>query len=555
MIESLKSRLDADSSALQQLRQILKESGYCGAGVAPTFCDVALQLPDESTPPTRLNTLLRLFHFKEPVGTENASKALHPLTIEELADAGFIRMDGENVRANVLIQPYQDLLFAIDELENRPESALMQISGSSLLVAHLMVRRPSRTSLDLGTGCGFLAALLAQHSEHVYAVDLNPTAVKFADFNCRWNGLRRVTCLEGNLTAPVRDKRFDLIVCNPPFMICPVPSVLSSRIRFKHSGEEGDEFCINLAREASQLLHEDGYFHMIFEWLELDGEDWKAKLTTSFSGTDCDVWGMRMYSRAAEVYVSEWLADEKEIEEVDTEALYREGVRYFQHRNVKSIGSGLLTMRRCSRRPNFLWFDEAPEDQSEPYGESVSTLFDIRIHLSNSSDAVLLEEKLMVSPDVGMIQKAQLEKGHWEVTESELNRYRGLKYCFTEASPLLLRSVALMDGNCTLRQIFERLSHEEHLALTEIIAKHLREIRELIWFGFLIPTSISTDFEVIRTGDKQPVRAAKKALIASPPAELVETSPLKANSLTAQSMKKKKFIAYKAFQAATFKKM
>ncbi|HMD16995.1 MAG TPA: methyltransferase [Terriglobales bacterium] len=497
-MEALKSRLDPDSSALQQLRQILKERGYCEAGIAPTFGDVALPLPDESAPPNELNALLRLFHFKETVATESARKALHPLAIEELADADFIRMDGENVRANVVIQPYQDLFFAIDKLDNQPENALMQISGSSLAVAHLMVRRPARASLDLGTGCGFLAALLAQHSQHVYAVDLNPTAVKFADFNCRWNGLRNVTCLEGSLTAPVRDQRFDLIVCNPPFMICPVPSVLSSRIMFKHSGQEGDEFCVNLAREASQLLNEDGYFHMMFEWFELDGEDWSAKLTRSFSGIDCDVWGMRMLSQAPEMYVREWLAEEKEMEwlpgekekeiqKIDTEALYREGVRYFQERKVKSIGTGMLTMRRCSTRPNFLWFDEAPADQSEPYGESVSALFDIRTHLNNKSDALLLEETLMVSPDVGMIQKAQLENGHWEVTESELNRYRGLKYCYTEASPLLLRLVALMDGARTLRQLFELLSHEEHLASPDVIAKHLPEIRELIWYGFLIP--------------------------------------------------------------------
>jgi methylase of polypeptide subunit release factors len=493
MMETPKSRLDPDSSVLQQLRHILKEKGYCEAGITPTFGDVTLQLPDESTPPTQRNALLRLFHFKESVTTENASKAFHPLTIEELVDAGFIRVDGKNVRADVLIQPYQDLFFAIDELESQPENALMQVSGSSLAVAHLMVRHPARTSLDLGTGCGFLAALMAQHSEHVYAVDLNPTAVKFADFNCRWNGLQNVTCLQGSLTAPVRDQRFDLIVCNPPFMICPVPSVFSSRIMFKHSGHEGDGFCINLAREASQLLNEDGCFHMMFEWFELDGEDWSAKLTKSFSGANCDVWGMRIFSQTPEMYVREWLAGEKEMEwlaekeKVDTEALYRQGVGYFQNQKVRSIGTGMLTMRRCSSRPNVLWFDEAPADLSEPYGESVSALFDVRIRFGNSSDPVLLDEKLVVSPDVGVIQKAKLENGNWEVTESELNRYQGLKYCYTEASPLLLRSVALMDGNRTLRQIFELLSHEEHLALPDVIAKHLPETRQLIWFGFLIP--------------------------------------------------------------------
>jgi len=493
MREGPKSRLNPDSTALQKLRQILKESGYCAAGIAPTVGDVALRLPNESVSATPLNTLLRLFHLLEPVATQNADAALQPLTITELTDAGMIRIDGENVRANVLIQPYQDLLFAIDQLtrENQPENALMQISPSSLWVAHLMARRPSRNSLDLGTGCGFLAALVAQHSEHVCAVDLNPSAVESADFNCRWNELRNVTCLEGNLTASVRDQRFDLIVSNPPFMICPVPNAPASRVRFKHSGQEGDDFCINLAREAAQLLYESGYFHMAFEWLEHEGEDWTAKLAKSFSGTDCDIWGMRMYSLAPEDYVIDWLAGLQRGPEDDPEALYREGVQYFQQRKVKSIGSGLVTMRRCSTRPNLLWFDEAPEDLSEPYGESVSALFDVRIQCSNRSEGDLLEEKPMVSPDIGMIQKAQLEKGRWDVTASELLRQRGLKYCFSEVSPQLLRLVALMDGECTLRQAFERLSREEHMALPEVIAKYLPEVRELIWFGFLIPTGVA----------------------------------------------------------------
>jgi hypothetical protein len=46
--------------------------------------------------------------------------------------------------------------------------------------------------------------------------------------------------------------------------------------------------------------------------------------------------------------------------------------------------------------------------------------------------------------------------------------------------------------------------------------------------------------------------AVRKALIASNPVESVETNPLKASSLTAQSMKKKR-LAHTAFRAPTFK--
>jgi len=47
--------------------------------------------------------------------------------------------------------------------------------------------------------------------------------------------------------------------------------------------------------------------------------------------------------------------------------------------------------------------------------------------------------------------------------------------------------------------------------------------------------------------------AVKKALIASQPSEVGETNQLKANSLTAQSMKKKR-LAMTAFRVAVLKK-
>jgi hypothetical protein len=52
--------------------------------------------------------------------------------------------------------------------------------------------------------------------------------------------------------------------------------------------------------------------------------------------------------------------------------------------------------------------------------------------------------------------------------------------------------------------------------------------------------------------------AVKKALIASQPPEVSGDNPLKASSLTAQSMKRKKLFAHKAlkgFTAGAFKKI
>src|SRR5208337_1784957 len=157
-----------------------------------------------------------------------------------------------------------------------------------------------------GTGCGFLATQLASHAEQVYALDLNSIAVQFAELNARWNSLSNITCLQGDLLEPVRGIRFDLIVSNPPFFICPVPDSPFYKSLSLHSGVEGDSFALNLAREAAQFLNEDGFLHMMFSWIQGEKQDWHARLAGAFSDLGCDAWCFRTEEESAEEYVSFW---------------------------------------------------------------------------------------------------------------------------------------------------------------------------------------------------------------------------------------------------------
>ncbi len=74
--------------------------------------------------------------------------------------------------------------------------------------------------LDLGTGSGLLAISAAlAGARHVTAVDLNPVAVRAARMNAYLYGLAgRVRVLQGDMFEPVGGERFDLIICNPPYL-------------------------------------------------------------------------------------------------------------------------------------------------------------------------------------------------------------------------------------------------------------------------------------------------------------------------------------------------
>jgi SAM-dependent methyltransferase len=77
-----------------------------------------------------------------------------------------------------------------------------------------------------GCGNGVQALLTARYSDRVIAVDTNPRALRFTAFNAQLNGFNNVECRQGSLFDPVEGMLFDLIVCNPPF-------VISSESRFQ----------------------------------------------------------------------------------------------------------------------------------------------------------------------------------------------------------------------------------------------------------------------------------------------------------------------------------
>ncbi|WP_328393346.1 methyltransferase [Streptomyces sp. NBC_00390] len=77
-----------------------------------------------------------------------------------------------------------------------------------------------RDVLDLCTGTGVLALAAARRGARVSAVDSSPEAVATARANSGLDG-PPVQVLRGDLFTPVKDRRFDLIVSNPPYVPAP----------------------------------------------------------------------------------------------------------------------------------------------------------------------------------------------------------------------------------------------------------------------------------------------------------------------------------------------
>lgn len=115
----------------------------------------------------------------------------------------------------------------IERVADRPILVMRQVMNPVLfmtgefLATTLSPRwiQPGARVLDLGTGTGVCAVFAAQWARSVVAVDVEPAAVRCARINVLLHELEdRVEVREGDLFAPVRGERFDVVLFNPPYL-------------------------------------------------------------------------------------------------------------------------------------------------------------------------------------------------------------------------------------------------------------------------------------------------------------------------------------------------
>ncbi len=123
---------------------------------------------------------------------------------------------------------------------------------------------PDAVGLDLCTGSGVLAVAAARHGcRDVMAVDVSPGAVVAARCNARLNGVR-VRSVVGDLFEPVRGRRFDLIVSNPPYVPSPTGELPRRGLaRAWEAGTDGRVFLDRICSQASAHLRPGGVMLLV----------------------------------------------------------------------------------------------------------------------------------------------------------------------------------------------------------------------------------------------------------------------------------------------------
>ncbi|MCA9050604.1 MAG: methyltransferase, partial [Planctomycetaceae bacterium] len=482
-------------------REVLAAAGYTDDGVPKVLGVDAITCQSrdnkhkaaflrQTQPLTPVNQLIRLFLLSASVPLKEAQAAVAPMGIEPWVAAGLLAVENDRVRALVKLIPFGDFWIAHDPpmLVGRDAQVdyVMGIGGSTLTVAGVTLRRPSRNSLDLGAGCGIHALLAAPHSERVSAVDRNPRATVFAAFNAALNGLNHVTCLTGDRFEPVADQSFDLIVSNPPFVIGP-----RAKYIYRDSGLFGDEFCQSLVRHAPAVLAQDGYCQFLFNWAHYKDQPWQERLPSWFEGTGCDALVLRTYTTDPSDYALSWINRNESMDPANISETYNQWMEFFDQHGIEAISAGIITMRKSSRGSNWVVVDDGPKKLLGDCGWDLELVFKLRdyLHDKAAGNDALLNTALRVHPSVRFNHQFNPAEGRWVDSQAEVCRVAGLAYTAGVDSHIT-KLISGCDGSKTLRELASQLAASLGRDMDAVAPHVCMVVRGLMERAFLVPVGV-----------------------------------------------------------------
>ncbi|MBH5336228.1 methyltransferase [Streptomyces pactum] len=203
--------------------------------------------------------LAALFIFGEPVAEAEARDRLPGPLLDLLLRTGALAADSGKLSARYcLVRGDGMSLLAAWRAAGRDVGGYAPWVGTDSMTLSRLVaaRRDVRTALDLGCGTGILGLSAARNGADVVSVDVNPECTAAATVNAHINGLgERLTAVEGDIMSLDLDRRFDLVISNPPCLPLRRGSLgwLAGE-----AGLDGLEFFWELLRRVPGLLTGEG---------------------------------------------------------------------------------------------------------------------------------------------------------------------------------------------------------------------------------------------------------------------------------------------------------
>jgi SAM-dependent methyltransferase len=402
-----------------------------------------------------LALLLRLFLMGVPVPRLRLQELVGERLRALLGAAGLLVDDGEVVHGASRLVPHDELLIASDHAGYGEAHAdhVPGVHRPSVALAHLTVRARGERALDVGTGNGIQAILLAAHAAHVVATDINPRALGYAAFNAALNGFENVETRRGSFFEPAAGERFDLVVANPPYVVSPESAYL-----FRDSGMRGDAVSEHVVRAAPAALAPGGFASILIAWT-LDPADPAARPRGWLEGSGCDA--LLLHTSTDDPVETAMLWNRELLDRPgDYAAALDRWLAYYRELGIEQLGYACVVLRKRADGGDG-WVDalHLPRAALRPAGAHVRRLFETRDRLP-ADDAALLDRRLRVASDAVVAEESRFAEGAWHPELLTLRLETGLPFS-AELDPPTARLVRGLDGSRTLREALDDEDAEE----------------------------------------------------------------------------------------------
>ena len=475
----------------RHLRACFEDAGYnesslrkhLGAAELPSrHLRNQARLLDRTSAPLLLNVLLRWFWLALPQKEAEVTSLVPADILSLLLECGLLQRRGDELVPQAMLLHFDGFLVASDHasaLYNKDVEMVLWPNPTSKFLSRFAVRHHSRATLDLGTGSGILSLGASRHSDVVVATDLNERAVSCARFNARLNDVENIEVMAGDCFEPVKGRRFDLILSNPPFFITPQGDYL-----FCENPMELDSLCRRLVKEASAYLNEGGYLQMLCEWAQIKGQPWEERVAEWLENTGCDAWVMKGLTQDPEEYAQQRIKETSEDTSQDA-ASFHGYMNYYRHRGVEAIHDGLIVMRRREGK-NWVRIEEVPTTPKGELGEMIVSTFAAHTMMQQiDSDEKLLALKPRMALNSRLEQVCTQHQGQWRAEALTLRLISGFPF-HMNVQPLVAEFLVTCDGTRTAGEAIQAFASSANAPIAAVQKECLGIIRRLLERGFMV---------------------------------------------------------------------
>lgn len=172
-------------------------------------------------------------------------------------------------------------IFKFKQFKVDQSGCAMKINTDGVLIGAMATHSAPKNILDIGTGTGVIALMLAQRYQEaeVHAVEIDQLAAEAARKNFEHSKFsERLSVDHISISSYYPSQQFDLIVSNPPFFVNDLKNKEERKGIARHADENFFELLI---QQSNTLLNEKGILYLILpvkQALEVVSEATKYEL-------------------------------------------------------------------------------------------------------------------------------------------------------------------------------------------------------------------------------------------------------------------------------------